>query len=214
MRVSMRDVAQLGALAQMQWGLVTTRQADTVGVPRMRLSRMAAAGVLERVAQGVYRMTGVPAHEHEEILAAWLAVDDRARDRRGTVVISGAAAARLHGIGDLSVSTVDLVVTHRRTSRNPAVRTHVEHLPPADVTLVDGAPVVTPMRCLADLVRDWVDLSLIADALRDAEARGIADLGDLARRLDPLAARDGHDSGASFVAALAADAGLDRAVAA
>ena len=81
-------------------------------------------------------------------------------------------------------------------------------LPAADVTRVEGVPVMTPMRTLADLVEQWVDLSLVADVLRDADARGVADLRELARHLDPLAGRDGLPSGGAFAEQLALDAGL------
>lgn len=81
-------------------------------------------------------------------------------------------------------------------------------LPVADVTRVEGVPVMTPMRTLADLVEQWVDLSLVADALRDADARGVADLRELAQHLAPLSTRDGLPSGEAFAEQLALDAGL------
>lgn len=205
----MAAVAELGRLAQMQWGLVTTRQAAAAGVSRLQLSRMTAAGVLERIAHGVYRMAGVPEQQHEEILVAWLSVSEGGRTGdESPVIVGGAAAARLHGLGDLWVDAVDLVCERRRTSRNPRVRMRTLALPAADVTLVEGIPVMTPMRTLADLVEQWVDLSLVADALRDADARGVADLRELAQHLAPLAARDGLPSGAAFAEQLQLDAGI------
>jgi len=207
--MTMAAVAELGRLAQMQWGLVTTRQAAAAGVSRLQLSRMTAAGVLERIAHGVYRMAGVPEQQHEEILVAWLSVSEGGRTGdESPVIVGGAAAARLHGLGDLWVDAVDLVCERRRTSRNPRVRMRTLALPAADVTLVEGIPVMTPMRTLADLVEQWVDLSLVADALRDADARGVADLRELAQHLAPLAARDGLPSGAVFAEQLQLDAGI------
>jgi predicted transcriptional regulator of viral defense system len=207
--MTMSAIAELGKLAQMQWGLVTTRQAAAIGVPRMQLSRMSAAGVLERIAQGVYRMAGVPEQEHEEILAAWLSVSDGGRTGdTSRVIVGGAAAARLHGLGDLWVDAIDLVCERRRTSRNPRVRMRTMPLPAEDVTLVEGVPVMTPMRTLADLVEQWVDLSLVADALRDADVRGVADLRERARHLAPLADRDGLSSGEAFAEQIALEAGI------
>jgi len=208
----MARVAALGRLAQGQWGMVTTRQAADTGVSRMQLSRMAAVGVLERLAQGIYRMTGAPEHEHEEILTAWLAVSDGTVATRtaNPVVVAGVAAARLHGIGDLWVDRIDLITRERRSSRNPRVRLQTRVLPAGEVTLVDGAPLLTPMRTIADLVDRWTDLSLVADVLRDAHEKGLADLRELARYLAPLAERDGFapGDGAAFAEQLAVDAGL------
>ncbi|MDQ2670877.1 MAG: type IV toxin-antitoxin system AbiEi family antitoxin domain-containing protein, partial [Gemmatimonadota bacterium] len=185
------------------------RQAAAAGISRMQLSRMAAAGVLERIAQGVYRMAGAPENEHEEILAAWLSVSEGGRTGdTSPVIIGGAAASRLHGLGDLWVETIDLVCARRRTSRHPRVRMRTMALPAEDVTRVEGVPVMTPMRTLADLVEQWVDLSLVADALRDADARGVADLRELARHLTSLAGREGLPSGEAFADQLAADAGI------
>ena len=55
-------------------GLLTTAQATAAGIPRQQLARMADAGAIERVAQGVYRMAGAPSQEHEAIYATWLAL--------------------------------------------------------------------------------------------------------------------------------------------
>ena len=54
--MSQKAMAALGAIAEERWGLVTTAQAEDAGVSRLLLSRLAAAGVLTRVQQGVYRM--------------------------------------------------------------------------------------------------------------------------------------------------------------
>ncbi|MFT4218634.1 MAG: type IV toxin-antitoxin system AbiEi family antitoxin domain-containing protein [Micropruina sp.] len=67
-------LVKLGAVAERRWGLATTTQAEMVGVSRKQLSRMASAGALERVAQGVYRMAGAPPQDNEAIYATWLAL--------------------------------------------------------------------------------------------------------------------------------------------
>jgi len=65
----------------------------------------------------------------------------------------------------------------------------------ADVTVRHGLPVTTVERTIADLVTARVDLSLVAKALGDAMRSGNVDLADLARRLAPLAARNGCAAG-------------------
>src|SRR3546814_9884090 len=54
--------------------MFTTAQAEAVGVSRKQLVRMTASGVLERLAQGVYRMAGTPPQDHESVYATWLAL--------------------------------------------------------------------------------------------------------------------------------------------
>ena len=97
----------LEELSTSQWGMVTTAQAVAHGVPRLDLSRLCQSGHLERLAHGVYRDAGAPSEEFESLRAAWLAADpshtaeQRLRDLSGGVVVMGASAASLHGVGDL-----------------------------------------------------------------------------------------------------------------
>ncbi len=200
--MSFADVARrLGAVAELQWGLVTTAQAADEGVTRLQLSRMAQAGALERVAQGIYRLAGVPSAEHEEILAAWLSLEPKDPDPSAPqppVVVAGAAAARLHGIGDLWLDRIDFITPSRRSSRRDDIRIRIRALAPDEITTVEGVPTLTAARTLADLVESWTDLSLVADATRDAIDRGILNRTELATRLDPLAARDGYPTGAAL----------------
>ncbi|MEI2699982.1 MAG: type IV toxin-antitoxin system AbiEi family antitoxin domain-containing protein [Microthrixaceae bacterium] len=97
----------LEELSASQWGMVTTAQAAAHGVPRLDLSRLCQSGHLERLAHGVYRNAGAPSEEFESLRATWLAADpshtaeQRLRDLSGGVVVMGASAASLHGVGDL-----------------------------------------------------------------------------------------------------------------
>src|SRR4051794_23652122 len=91
-------------ITSVQWGMVTTRQAIEAGLARLDLSRLAGAGQLVRLNQGVYRDAGVPADELEELRAAWLSTEPAALagERIGAgaagVVVSGASAAVVHGV--------------------------------------------------------------------------------------------------------------------
>jgi hypothetical protein len=65
-------LVRLGSTAERRWGLVTTAQAEDAGVSRKQFARMASAGAIERVAQGVYRMARAPPQDREAINATWL----------------------------------------------------------------------------------------------------------------------------------------------
>src|ERR1700677_265853 len=97
-------LVRLGSIAERRWGLVTTAQAEDAGVSRKQLARMASAGAIERVAQGVYRMAGAPPQDHEATYATWLALGGATASRTETgvapVVAAGVTAAVVHGIGD------------------------------------------------------------------------------------------------------------------
>lgn len=207
-------VARVGAIAEQRWGLFTTAQAEQVGVTRKQLSTMAAAGAVVRVAQGVYRMAGAPELENESIYAAWLAVGGAAGSADGRtvppVVAAGVTAAIVHGIGDFYPDGADFIVPTRRTTRLPGVRLRTRHLDLQDVTWVDGMPALTIERTIADLVDQWVDRSLVADALRDAVVAGrLTSWRRLVELLDPLAAANDAPDGTALATDLYELAGLE-----
>ena len=193
--------------------MLTAAQATADGIARSTLARREKTGTLERMRPGVYRLPGTPADRLEDIRAAWLASDPGtvARDRLDgpDVVVGGAAAAWIHGIGDLYPAPFRLYTSKRRQTAHDDVRYSRRHLVASDVMILDGLPVTTRERTIADLL-DEGDLSLVADALRDAE-RGDNDLDvpALISHLDTHATRLGHASGAELYAELRARAGVD-----
>lgn len=182
----------LGAIAEQRWGLVTTAQAQDAGVSRQQLSRWSSSGVLERVAQGVYRMAGAPPQQHEEIYATWLALGGATSPRTATgvssVVAAGTTAAVVHGAGDFFLDELEFVVPARKSTRLPNVRLRIRSLDREDVFPVNGLPTMTLERTIADLVEQWVDLSLVAGVVRDAVTSGRLVAPDrLVSYLEPIA---------------------------
>lgn len=187
-------LARLGSIAERRWGLVTTAQAEDVGVPRKQLSRMASAGAIERVSQGVYRMAGAPAQNHEAIYATWLALGGATALRTETgiasIVAAGITAAVVHEIGDFFLDRFDFIVPTRKGTRLPGVRLRIRQLTRDEVIPVDGLPTLSVERTIADLVELGTDESLVADAVRDAvRADKLTSPDRLAAYLSPSAAR-------------------------
>ena len=165
-------LAQLGAIAERRWGLLTTSQAESAGVTRKQLSRMASSGALERIAQGVYRIAGAPRQAHESVYATWLALGGATTPRTpggvAAVVAAGTTAATIHGIGDFLPDGYDLIVPKRKGTRLADVRLRIRSLTRDEVIPVDGLPTLSVERTIADLVEIGTDISLVADAVRDA----------------------------------------------
>lgn len=165
-------LARLGAVAERRWGLITTAQAERVGVSRKQLSRMSSSGALERVAQGVYRMVGAPPQDNEAIYATWLALGGATNPRTeagvASVVAAGVTAAVVHGLGDFFLGGLDFMVPARRGTRLAGVRLRVRSLTTDEVAPVAGLPALTVERMIADLVDMRLDRSLIAGVVRDA----------------------------------------------
>jgi len=195
--------------------MLTAAQAGAAGIARSTLVRREKAGTLERVRQGVYRLPGTPADRMDDIRAAWLASDPAtlARDRLAApeVVVGGAAAAWTHEIGDLYPAPYLLYTATRRQTTHDDVRYSRRHLHASDVMILDGLPLTTRERTIADLL-DEGDLSLVADALRDAErSDDDLDIPVLITHLDSYAKRLGHASGSDVYAELRTLGGVDAA---
>lgn len=187
----------LAEITAYQWGMVTSAQASMHGITRLDLSRLTDAEHLKRLAHGVYKDSGAPGDQFEDLRAAWLGTDPKIMGERriqsstNGVVVAGTSAARLHEIGDLWADRHEFVSPRRRQSQRAEIRYRQRALDPYDVTLAQGLPTMTVERTIADLVEEVGDLSLVADALRDAALKRSLDLERLRELLTPLAERNG-----------------------
>lgn len=184
-----------------QWGLVTTRQALSLGVDDVTLHRLRAAGLLEKVRHSVHAVTSSPASEARPEQAAWLSLRpgtpawERPRLDPDGGVISHRSAARLHGLGDLPATGVEMTVPRRRTMRDPDTRLHRGQLTDTDVTVIEGLPVTTPGRTIRDLLARRTDASHVATILREAVVTDQALLDALPHEIAPYARRYGVTAG-------------------
>jgi hypothetical protein len=191
----------LADLSASQWGIFTTSQATKRGVSRLDLARLVDAEQLMRITHGVYRGAGSPGDEFEDLRAVWLSIDpsrlaeDRISDGMEGVVVSGASAAWLYGVGDLRADPYEFTTPKRRQSQRSELRYRVRELDSSDVTIEGGLPVTTLERMIADLVEIRIDLSLVAGVVADAFQKRSLDLNLLASHLAPLATRNGFPSG-------------------
>src|SRR5690625_4418153 len=188
-----------------QWGMLTTAQAQKVGVTRLTLSRLADAGHLARLMHGVYRDAGAPSDELEGLKAAWLSADpkilaeERLRDLAGGVVVASTSAALLHGIGDLWADRHEFVTAERRQTQRSEIRYRQRRLESRDITVIEGLPVMELERTLADLLEETRELSLVADTLSSAMKKRPLNFDRLRALFSVLAERNGfrrHDGNA------------------
>ncbi|MDR1151331.1 MAG: type IV toxin-antitoxin system AbiEi family antitoxin domain-containing protein [Bifidobacteriaceae bacterium] len=184
----------LAPMTSWQWGLVTTAQAAGVGVSRLELSRLAAKGLVERVAQGVYRLVGAPSDRFDALRIAWVSTNPvleagvRMVAAVPDAVVSGPAAAYVHGIGDLVPEPYEFTVPRRRQTARDGLVYRIRVLEAGDVTRAAELPVTTVERTIADLVdEDW-GLNLVGGVA--ADALGV-DEERVVHLLAPLAARSG-----------------------
>lgn len=192
--ISMRkseNIRELECLASSQWGMFTSAQARSLGVRGTQVSRMAEAGTVEAMRRGVYRYTVGEETTYSYVKAAWLAaypaftVAERLRSRPLDAVVAGRTAAALHGIGDLQEDPYTFIVHTRRQTSVLDLEFHTWPLEESDVTFVEGLPVTTMERTIADLVKGRQDPGHVRQIVTDAFAKGI-DLARLETLLDGL----------------------------
>jgi Transcriptional regulator, AbiEi antitoxin len=194
----------VASLAERQWGMFTTAQAEARGVPRTDVARLVRRELARRLRHGVHMMPGVPSSPFEDIRAEWLATDPartagERRDDPEPVIVSDESAALIHGMGDLPPGGVHLTSARRLQSRQQWVTIHRRHVTDREYDWVDGLPVTTPRRTLEDLAESgrWEQSQLRALA-HDAVTHGLIPASDLvksptlARVLPELAAPASH----------------------
>lgn len=155
-------------------GVFTTAQADAMGIPRNALSYAAKTGAIERVAFGAYRDPARLDGQFDELRAIWMltAPEKFPHERLGKnwdgVCACGTTAASLLGIGDFHASPYQFAAAKRINSRKANAHFKNRSIRLDQITLQSGVPTTRVERTLADLVKDHEDISLVADAFRDA----------------------------------------------
>lgn len=200
-------------LGSVQWGLVTTAQARGAGVSRVALGRLAGRGSVRRVRHGVYALPSAGFGPLQDVRAAWLATDpargaeQRVADGAG-VVVSHASAAVVHGLGDLVAARHEFTAPGRRQTSQPDLRFHKGVVAGGDRVFVDGLPVTSVVRTVADLAGARLDVDHLAQVVRDGLQVAGGSYAQLATRLDPYAHRYGYGTGRALVEGCLAMAGL------
>ena len=154
--------------------LLRARDLTAQALPTVVLSRLVAAGKLERVARGVYSLPGRALSEHRSLAEVAL------RAPRGVVCLP--SALRVHGIGTQAPFEVWLAIPqHTPTPRldQPALRVvRMSGLALTEgITLIeiDGVqvPVFNPDKTVADCFkyRNKIGLEVALEALRDGWAQ-------------------------------------------
>lgn len=196
---SQRTGERLALLAQEQWGLLTRRQAERAGVSRATLTRLSSDGsALERVAFGVYHLTGAPWPDHVELRAAWLQLVPDVPAWKRTAdqgIVSYRSAAALYGIGDLPADRHEFTVESRRQTRRHDVRLHRRDLTNVEWTELQGLPVTRPSQIAVDLLSDHEDPEAVAHIVVEATRHVYDYPGTFADALGPHAARFGLPGG-------------------
>ncbi len=133
----------IGALADLQHGLVTRQQARELGLTDAQIARRVAQGRWVKCEPHVFRIVGAPATWQQRVLSVCLATEGVASHR---------TAAMLLGLGLWPGGVVEVTTDPDRNYRNPDAHVHRSVDDPAiDSRTLDGIPLTSVPRTLLDL---------------------------------------------------------------
>lgn len=186
--------------AEDQWGLITRRQLEALGIRPATLARMLSDGTLERVTHGVYRLRGAGEPDHVGLRAAWLALDPAVPawerlDAPDVALVSHASAADLYGVGDLRADVHEFTLPGRRQTRRDDVRLHRAVVPDEYRIVLRGLPLTRAGWMIGDLLADHVDPESVARITAEVVDRVFDYPSVVAERIAPFATRFGLDRG-------------------
>jgi hypothetical protein len=156
-------------LASGQHGVLSLPQLTTLGVSARAAQKRAAAGQLHRIHRGVYSLAPPElVSVRGRYMAAVLACGADA-------VLSHRSAAALHDLRSTARARIEVTVPRRSTLDHEGLEVHRSTtLTPADVTTVDGIPVTTVARTIADLA-DVLPERAVERALEQAAIMEVLD---------------------------------------
>lgn len=161
---------ELAEIAADRHGLVTTEDALDVGYAPGTLDKMARRGQLERLARGLYRIPFLPGGELAGYMAAAL------WPYGTTGVLTYETALDLWDVCDINPTKIHVTVPRRHRPQRDAPRGYVIHredLAPADVTMIEGIPVVTLEKAIRQCAERHVARDLLEQAARHGRERGL-----------------------------------------
>jgi len=167
-------------------------QLEALGITFDQLQRLQAAGTIERVSRGLYRLTAAEPTEHYSLAAAC------ARIPRSIVCVL--SALKVHGIGTQLPREVWLAIPHKaRAPRDPGVKIRLLRFSgPAwtygiQDTTFEGVParITNPARTIVDCFRfeRLIGREPAMEALSDALRRNLVTTRALLRTLEVLPSR-------------------------
>lgn len=195
-----RPLAALAAVAESQYGLLTTRQGLEV-LGKGRLQREVERGTLLRVGRGVLRFSGARPTWRQRAMSACLSYG-------APVAVSHLAAAYLYQLEGIAPAAPEVTVPFPRSGRVPGVITHRAVLESADVGVRHHIPVTAPARTFVD-VGGLLRPAVMARALDDALRRRVLSVEDLQQELDrPRSLKAAGSDELRMLARLRADTGI------
>lgn len=139
------ELVAAGRILAHQQSLITTSQAEGIGIGRKRCQRLVDRGLWERLDLGVYGPTGVALTWQRRLMLALLLAPDGSLG-------SHRSSAALLGVGGITRPNPEVTIPRGTTLRRPWLVVHEStDLELADRRRIDGIPITGPRRLAMDL---------------------------------------------------------------
>lgn len=181
----------LRAASRESFGVVSTEQAADFGVTVDALVDAALADKVWKTPDGLWVIEDVGIFHIEDWAAAWLAIDLHTpisqRRTNPESIISHQSAAMIRNLGTITTDFLIVTSPHTLTAAPAIIRHTVGEvgLHGQDWDLVDGLPVASPARIVADLAAaDGVDgshLGTVLATIVDEQLLTVDEVGELLR---------------------------------
>jgi predicted transcriptional regulator of viral defense system len=159
-------------IAEQQAGYFTAAQAKASGYSQRQLTYYVRTHRFGRIKHGVYRLRQFPSSANEDLVVAWLSVGQNA-------VISHESALALYELSDALPTQVHLTIPPKASRRHPGLRLHTSRLREDETTCLEGLPVTTVPRTIADVAAGGLAEELVTQAVHQAVQRGLATVESL-----------------------------------
>ena len=146
-------------------------------------------GHFERINRGFYRLVGVPADSHEDVVAAWLKL------ARRHAVVSHETALALYDLAPSRAHDVHLTVSRDRRPRttqaatDAKIHTTTTPLRRDEVASRFGVQLTSPARTIVDVADIGTDPSVVLEATARALATGLVSPDELSAAVEHRSAR-------------------------
>lgn len=161
--------------------VITTTQAQAVGVPAVELRKLTARGALTRVGHGVYRMDEAPAGELDEYAQAVALGGEGA-------ILADEAVLAAHHLAQVNLRRIRVAAPRRVRAQLPRTVEVFHRIVPDDQrTSIDGVPAMTIESALLG-ARGRIMTERLIEAAHQARERGLLDPDAEARVVAALVA--------------------------
>ncbi len=162
-----------------QYGYVTTRDANAIGVPPGELRKLSARGGLEHVGHGLYRFEDIPRTGRDQFMEAVLRVG-------GDAYLEGDAVLALHDLALANPRRIRVATPRRDRRKHPDfLAVERRNLPAGERAVYEGIPATTVARALLDCRGVIMDERLI-EAAGEAARTGLLRRRETQRVLSEL----------------------------